>query len=71
MPKGKNQKETFQGYHFVCVLKDIHKEFGTEKELNAYMKRHDKFCDCSLNMATGNLHLKLDRNNELDINALL
>ena len=38
MPKGKNQKETFQGYHFVCVLKDIHKEFGTEKELNAYMK---------------------------------
>ena len=71
MPKGKNQKEVFQSYHFMCMLKDIHKEFQTEKEMNTYLNRHDKFCDCRLKMATGNLHLKVDKDDELTINDLL
>ena len=70
MPKGKNQKEIFTGYVVMCLVKDTHKDFQTKKEMNTYLKRHDKCCDCRLQQASGVLKLNVSTDDELTLNDL-
>ena len=53
MPKGQQERVRNSTFGIQCMISGTKRVFTTEKDLNSYLRRHDKVCSCGKSEETG------------------
>lgn len=70
MPKGKTTYLASLGFSFTCSIKEIKREFTTEKDRDNYKKRHQKMCRCANEQGINGITTHLNGKSNVVVNDM-